>query len=126
MRDYKRAFNCIDYLIKFVDSIDNPSRGASNIMIDKQGETIMKTDLGYWYEGNEQLREYLRKKSVEENEIKAIPIEWIEKWINSKTKIWVNPKYADTVFTDVPVDYYENFTPYQVIAMLEDWEKENE
>jgi len=57
---------------------------------------------------------------------KAIPIEWIKKWINDRTKIWVNPKYADMEFTEVPFDYYENFTPYQAISMLEDWEKEND
>lgn len=56
----------------------------------------------------------------------TVPIEWIEKWINDRTKIWVNPKYAGVEFTKAPFDYYENFTPYQVIAMLEDWKKEND
>jgi len=56
--------------------------------------------------------------------VKAIPIEWIEGWVNNNTKTYVNPKYVDIEFTDVPIDYYEKFTPYQVITMLEDWEKE--
>lgn len=123
MRDYKRAFNCIDYLIKFVDSIDNPSRGASNIMIDKQGETIMKTDLGYWYEGNEQLREYLRKKSVEENEIKAIPIEWI---LNYRK----NNQGEITYYTIDAIDHmlceWCKRNNIDMWNMIDSWEKENE
>ena len=98
MRDYKKALECFDYVIDFVKSIDNPSRGASYIMLDKQGETIMETDLGYWYDGNDQLREYLRKKSVEENEIESIPIEWIKKHYG-----WLT----------------------MAGEMIEDWEKEN-
>lgn len=113
MRDYKKALECFDYVIDFVKSIDNPSRGASYIMIDRQGETIMETDLGYWYDGNDQLREYLRKKSEAENEIKAIPIEWIWKWYDEETHRlgdgWTHVEH-----------------PYSMKRMIEDWEKENQ
>lgn len=61
----------------------------------------------------------------------AIPIEWINKYIEDHTSTMVNPKYVDDTynyiqFTDEPVDYYLTVMPIQVKAMLADWKKENE
>lgn len=73
MRDYKKALECLNYLVQFVRDIQNPNVGSTGIMFDKNGEIIMRTDIGYWEEGNVDLRSYLMKKATE-----AIPIEWIE------------------------------------------------
>ena len=61
----------------------------------------------------------------------AIPIEWINKYIEDHTYEMVNPKYVDDTynyiqFTEEPLDYYLTTMPFQVKAMLADWEKENE
>ena len=63
--------------------------------------------------------------------VKAIPIEWIKKYIKNHTYEMVNPKYVDDTynyikFTEKPFDYNLIVMPVQVKAMLADWEKENE
>ena len=62
---------------------------------------------------------------------KAIPIEWIKKYIKNHTYEMVNPKYVDDTynyikFTEKPFDYNLIVMPVQVKAMLADWEKEND
>ena len=92
-------------------------------ILNRIGAIVSKFPEEYDEKTYKMIRCEIRNKN---REVKAIPIEWIEKWINDRTKIWINPKYADMEFTEVPLDYYVNFTPYQVISMLEDWGKENE
>ena len=58
--------------------------------------------------------------------LKAIPIEWIEKYIEDHTQYMVTPKYEDTHFDEPPIDYYTKLCPFQVAKMLERWEGENE
>ena len=58
--------------------------------------------------------------------LKAIPIEWIEKYIEDHTQYMVTPKYEDTHFDEPPIDYYTKLWPFQVAKMLERWEGENE
>ena len=64
-------------------------------------------------------------------EVKAIPVEWVKKYIKDHTYEMVNPKYVDDTynyiqFTEKPLDYNLIVMPIQVKAMLIDWEKENE
>ena len=58
--------------------------------------------------------------------LKAIPIEWIEKYIEDHTQYMMTPKYEDTHFDEPPIDYYTKLWPFQVAKMLERWEEENE
>ena len=58
--------------------------------------------------------------------LKAIPIEWIEKYIEDHTQYMMTPKYEDTHFDEPPIDYYTKLWPFQVAKMLERWEGENE
>lgn len=62
--------------------------------------------------------------------VKAIPVEWIKKYIEDHTYEMVNPKYVDDTynyvkFTEEPLDYCLTVMPIQVKAMLADWEREN-
>lgn len=58
--------------------------------------------------------------------VEAIPIEWIEKYIEDHTQYMVTPKYEDTHFDEPPIDYYTKLWPFQVAKMLERWKGENE
>ena len=49
----------------------------------------------------------------------AIPIEWVDQWIESHTKYWQAVSRSGD-----PIPMRD--TPYQVEEMLEDWEKEIE
>ena len=67
MKDYKKALDCLDYIIKFVDSIKDREESGQIITFDEDGEIIMDTDVGYWEDGNEDLRAYLQRKVKNEN-----------------------------------------------------------
>ena len=78
---------------------------------------------GVWYT----FMEDIRKQPT----VKAIPVEWIKKYIENHTYEMVNPKYVDDTynyikFTKEPLDYNLIVMPIQVKAMLADWEKEND
>ena len=73
--------------------------------------------------------EQLKARNIELFEkpyLRAIPIEWIEKYIEDHTQYMVTPKYEDTHFDEPPIDYYTKLWPFQVAKMLERWEGENE
>ena len=68
MKDYKKALDCLDYIIKFVDSIEDYAESGQAIIFDEDGEVIMRTDVGYWEQGNEELRSYLQRKVKNESD----------------------------------------------------------
>lgn len=115
MKDYKKALDCLNYLVQFIREIENPSIGSTSMMFDKDGEVIMRTDIGYWVQGNNGLRSYLMEKATE-----VIPIEWLEDYII--------PFQAH--YDGLSEEQKENSGAGWVIdilnEMLDDWRKENE
>lgn len=108
--NYKRALDCLNYLTRFVDEIENKSSGSTGIMFDKDGEVIMRTDIGYWKEGNIDLRRYLMNKTkdmphelLSEREKRALQeaVTWVTSWLGDDAVVGIS---------------YTN----------EDWEEENE
>lgn len=57
---------------------------------------------------------------------RMIPIDWIKKYIENNTVDTIDPKYDGWYFTEEPIDYRITFYPWQVVEMLNKWEKENE
>ena len=102
MSKYKKALECLEYIMEFVDYIEDKSHGATGTMLDKNGNIMMRADIGYWEEGNRYLKSYLIKKV---SETKSIPIEWIKQWCNRSEN---------------------TYSKADVVDMLTDWEKENE
>lgn len=58
-------------------------------------------------------------------EVKAIPIEWVNMWLENNSKTVRNPDFCGWEFTEEPIDYYVTIYPHEVKRMLNDWEKEN-